>query len=280
MDPQPPGNQASLDRALKPGTLLRVRAQETHAWGIERLFTNHPAPSFEVLFTYRHGAFQPYLDEERSALASFLRAGGGAVFDVSSPESPAADLLRSYEADLGGGRAPAFLRAGQTIPGLSDANLPTDLRQAEFGPEWTVAAGADERQGVMAWRQVGNGTIFFFADPRLIRMKGEKGDRVNRDLLAWAFLKALGGPRSKEDARFGPDWYPKWLAHIHRTFNNPERLLTMDEYVRTISFNAILDASRPLFYTPSKWLDGSIEETTRPHGGSAETRPIILGFRF
>ena len=205
------GSQASLDRALKPGTSMRVRTQENHAWGIERPFTTLPAPSFEVVFTYQHGGFQPYLPGERAALAAFLESGGGAVFDVSSPESPAADLLHAYGAVIGGSPEEVSLRTKDPVPGLAVAELPHDLRQAEFGPEWTVAAGADERRGVLAWRKAGRGTIVLFADPRLLRLKGEKGDRVNRDLLAWAFLKAAGAPRVKEDGRRVP-WEPSGLG--------------------------------------------------------------------
>ena len=46
--------------------------------------------------------------------------------------------------------------------------------------------------------------------------------------MAWVLWSIL-------DARYGPDWYPKWLSHVHRTFNDPRRLLSMDEYIRTVS---------------------------------------------
>ena len=53
------GNQASLQLALTPGTPMRVRAQQNHAFGIERPFTTIPAPAFDVVFTYQHGTYQP-----------------------------------------------------------------------------------------------------------------------------------------------------------------------------------------------------------------------------
>ena len=37
------------------------------------------------------------------------------------------------------------------------------------------------------------------------------------------------------DARYGPAWYPQWLTHVHKKFNDPKRLLTMDEYVLSLS---------------------------------------------
>ena len=48
------------------------------------------------------------------------------------------------------------------------------------------------------------------------------------------------------DARYGADWYPRWLARVHRTYNEPRRLLTMDEYVRTIS-ETVGEDTAPLF---------------------------------
>ena len=30
------------------------------------------------------------------------------------------------------------------------------------------------------------------------------------------------------DARYGEEWYPRWLAHIHRKYNDPKRSVNMD----------------------------------------------------
>ncbi len=48
------------------------------------------------------------------------------------------------------------------------------------------------------------------------------------------------------DARYGPDWYPKWLAHVHGKYNDPARQLTMDEYIISVSETVGEDLS-PLF---------------------------------
>ncbi len=37
----------------------------------------------------------------------------------------------------------------------------------------------------------------------------------------------------------------------------------------------VLDASKALFYAPSRWLDGTTEATTRPHGVSAEKQFLM-----
>ncbi len=93
----------------------------------------------------------------------------------------------------------------------SAADLPKDLRQADLGPEWTVEAGVGERRGAVAWRKVGRGTLVLFADPRLLRVKAEKGERVNVALLEWAVLKASGGTKRKSDGRRIP-WEPEGLG--------------------------------------------------------------------
>jgi hypothetical protein len=231
------GSQASLDRALKPGSPMRVRVQADHAWGIERPFTTLSAPAFDVLFTYQHGAFQPYLPAERAAIKSFLEAGGGVVFDVSAPDAPAADLLRDLGAAIGAAPADAVLRGRDKIPGLPAAEFPRSLKQAELGPGWTVAAGADDRHGALAWRSLGRGTIVLLTDPRLLRLKGEKGDRENTELLRWATLKAAGGPGRKTDGRRLP-WEPEGLGGAFYPDNEMEiggvRVLYSDNQLPSI----------------------------------------------
>ncbi len=205
------GSQASLDRALKPGTAMRVREQGDHAWGLERPFTRLPAPAFDVLLSYQHGGFQPFPAAETAALASFLEGGGGIVFDVSSPDAPAAGLLRGFGAAIGGRTGEIRIRPKDGRLGLASADLPLEMRQAELGPEWTIEAGAGERLGAVAWRKAGRGTIVLLADPGLLRIKDGKDDLVNRELLRWAVLKASGGPRRKSDGRRVP-WEPEGLG--------------------------------------------------------------------
>ncbi len=167
------GSQASLDRALKPGTPMRVRVQDDHAWDLERPVTTLPAPPFDVLLVYQHGAFQPFLSCETDAVSAFLEAGGGTVFDVSSPDAPAAALLRDYGAVLEGRTAEAAvkLRGRGLGPGIAAAGLPRDLRQAALSPEWTIEAGAGGGLGTVAWRKAGRGTLVLLTDARLLRGK-------------------------------------------------------------------------------------------------------------
>ncbi len=206
------GNQASLERALRPGTPMRVRVQADHAWGLERPFTTVPAPAFDVVLTYQHGAFQPYRPAEREALASFLKAGGGVVFDVSSAEAPAAEILRDYGAVIGSESTIAVLRnPAEPVPGLEAADLARPLRQAALGPEWTAAAGRDERHAALAWRRVGRGTIVLLADPTLLRHSAGREERENGALLRFVALKASGGARPKADGRRIP-WEPEGLG--------------------------------------------------------------------
>ncbi|MDD8025357.1 MAG: hypothetical protein PHI34_02505 [Acidobacteriota bacterium] len=231
------GSQASLDRALKQGSPMRVRTQVSHAWDIERPFTAIPAPRFDVLFSYQHGAFQPYPAPERAAIRAFLEAGGGAVFDVSSPDAPAAEILRGYGAVIGGRTGEASIRIKEKAFGLAAADLPKDLRQADLGPEWTVAAGAGDRLGAVAWRKAGPGTIVLISDPRLIRVKDKTGERVNGTLLRWAVLKASGGPRRKTDERRVP-WEPEGLGGAFYPDNEFEvgglRVLASDNQLPSI----------------------------------------------
>jgi hypothetical protein len=206
------GNQASLERALRPGTPMRVRVQADHAWGLERPFTTVPAPAYDVVLIYQHGAFQPYRPAEKEALGAFLEAGGGVVFDVSAADAPAAQLLRDYGAVVGQDAALVKIRAAAgSVPGLEPADLSRPLRQAEFGPGWTVAAGSDERHGALAWRKAGRGTIVLLADPTLLRGKDGRGDRENGVFLRFAILQASGGVRPKTDGRRVP-WEPEGLG--------------------------------------------------------------------
>jgi hypothetical protein len=76
-------------------------------------------------------------------------------------------------------------------------------------------------------------------DPTLdaVDLASVAGDQMrlawDKAWLLWSIL----------DARYGPAWYAQWLAHVHRKFNDPKRLLTMDEYVLSISESVGEDVS-------------------------------------
>ena len=66
--------------------------------------------------------------------------------------------------------------------------------------------------------------------------EGKMGLAWHKVWLIWSML----------DARYGGDWYPKWMAHIHTTYNDPSRALSMDEYLMTVSQTVGEDVA-PLF---------------------------------
>ncbi len=117
------GNQASLHRALVPGTQMRVRDQATHAWNIQRAFTTLPAPAFDVAFLYQHAIVQPYLAEEKAALRKFVEAGGGLVVDASVPGSPLAALLEEYGARLRADTVEVALAVRPVDPGREPGRM-------------------------------------------------------------------------------------------------------------------------------------------------------------
>lgn len=79
-------------------------------------------------------------------------------------------------------------------------------------------------------------------DPLLDRIdlanvgEGQMGLAWEKAWFVWSIM----------DARYGPDWYPKWLAHVHRKYNDPSRRLSMDEYVASVS-EAVGEEVAPLF---------------------------------
>ncbi len=98
-------------------------------------------------------------------------------------------------------------------------------RELGFGPRWPYFDRGLARE-----------------DPTLDKLdlanipKGKMGLAWHKVWFIWSIL----------DARYGEKWYPNWLAHIHRKYNDPSRKLSMDEYVRTISETVGEDVA-PLF---------------------------------
>jgi hypothetical protein len=48
------------------------------------------------------------------------------------------------------------------------------------------------------------------------------------------------------DARYGEQWYPRWMEYLHNTYNDPKRQLTMDECIVSMS-HAVGEDLAPLF---------------------------------
>jgi hypothetical protein len=205
------GNQASLHRALAPGTQMRVRDQATHAWNIQRAFTTLPAPAYDVAFLYQHAIVQPYLPEEKAALRRFLEAGGGAVVDASVPGSPLAALLEEYGARLPADAVEVALLPGQSIPGANPAAWNGPRRAADLSSDWQAVVGGGPNRATVATRRVGKGVIVLLADQQLLRLKIDAKERPHRELLAWAVAKAAGAANPRADERRVP-WEPEGLG--------------------------------------------------------------------
>ncbi|MBM3497903.1 MAG: hypothetical protein FJX74_04450 [Armatimonadetes bacterium] len=198
------GSQASLHRALVAGTPVRVREQGSHAWGTLRPFVQLPAPDLDVVYTYQHAEYQPYLDEERAALRRFVEGGGGLVAEASAPSSPLARLLGEYGARLVADAAEVSPRGEATVEGLGGFDFPRKCRVAEFSPEWRVLLGDGATRGCLASRDLGDGIIVCLTEPQLLHRKTDDGDRPNGELLSWMVTQAAGGGKTRDDERRVP----------------------------------------------------------------------------
>ena len=205
------GNQASLHRALVPGTEMRVRDQATHAWNIQRAFTTIPAPAFDVVFLYQHAIVQPYLPEEKAALRRFVEAGGGLVVDASVPGSPLAALLEEFGARLRADTVDVALLSGQSIPGANPAGWTGTRRTADLSADWQAVVGVSPNRAALASRRVGKGVVLLLADPQLLRLRIDGKERPHTALLSWAVAKAAGGAKARTDERRVP-WEPEGLG--------------------------------------------------------------------
>jgi len=198
------GSQASLSYALVPGTLMRARDQREHAWGTHRPFGETPAPEFDVVFTYQHGEAQPYLDEERAALLSFIEAGGGLVADCISAASPLGRLLAELGVTIDGEQADVDIRPGQGVAGSQHCAFPMKARVADLGPEWEAAIGSSGSRAGLATRRLGKGVIVLIVEPGLLHASVDGHDQVNAELLSWTVTTAARGRRERDDGRRVP----------------------------------------------------------------------------
>lgn len=195
------GNQASLQYALVPGTPMRVRDQEDHAWGGNRPFIQLPAPEFDVVFTYQSGKSQPYLPAERKTLKQFVKAGGGLIMQCSNPEAHLAEVAQAFGSRL----LPdaAEVNSVDDVPGLDALEFPTTMRVAAFSAEWQVVVG-EGGAGALAWRSYGKGTVVLIVDGALAVARVDDRNVPNADLLDWAVRKAAEGASPRDDGRWVP----------------------------------------------------------------------------
>jgi hypothetical protein len=173
---------------------------------------------------------------------------------LPTPPNPGDAYYINLAAGDGGGWAenavtPKMAGTISTKPDAVLSVLAHELAHTMYGPEaadgtpgcrmpawWSEAhAGWFQRK---ATREMGFGERWPYwsrnlanLDPTLdaVDLARVKDDQMrlawDKAWLLWSIL----------DARYGPAWYPQWLAHVHKKFNDRKRLLTMDEYVLSIS---------------------------------------------
>ncbi|NPV46592.1 MAG: hypothetical protein HPY69_06525 [Armatimonadetes bacterium] len=196
------GNQASLNRALTPGTAMRTRSQDSHEWGTYRPFGQLPAPVYDVCYTYQHSRAQPYLPQEVQALRRFVQGGGGLIIEMSNPDTPLARMAESLGARLTPDNGP--VRVKGEVEGLKGFVFPRESRLAQFSDGWEVLVGDDASRGVLAQRKLGAGNILCLTDPGLLHERSGGEDHPNQALLTWMVRRAATGGRDRADERRVP----------------------------------------------------------------------------
>ncbi|MCD6352352.1 MAG: hypothetical protein J7M26_09560 [Armatimonadetes bacterium] len=184
---------------------------------------------------------------------------------LPTPPNPGGDFYIILSAGAGGGWAENVYTPKLAGVISRDHNsilsiLAHELTHTMYGPEakdgtpgcslpgWFSEAHAGWFQRKVG-REMGFGPRWPYYDHGLARQdplldaidlanikEGQMGLAWHKAWLIWSLL----------DARYGESWYPKWLAHIHRKYNDPSRKLSMDEYVKTISETVGEDVA-PLF---------------------------------
>jgi len=202
-------NQASLHHVLAPGTPLRVRDQQVHAFGgnPHRPMVMLPAPEYHVVLTIQSGRYQPYLPEERDALRGFVEEGGGLILIGRHVEGgyPLGELAAELGAEFASDKVEVANRTGEPIPGLPDDAFDDPQTVATVTQEWTVLVGDDAEKALLARRQQGQGTVFVIHDS-LCSTRNDEGRTVPRtELLSWLISEAAAGkPRTTDDERRVP----------------------------------------------------------------------------
>ncbi len=253
------GNQASLHRALTPGTPMRVREQSDHSWGTNRPFTMLPAPAFDVAYTYQGAEYQPYLDEEHAALRQFVESGGGLVMEVPTARSPLGRLAEEYGARVLPDPVEVSARADEAVPGVAGDSLPRSLRVAEFTTDWDVVIADEQQHGALAWRPLGKGVVICLVASELLHAQVEGEDQVNSELLSWLVTKAAQGPKTRDDERrlpweyggLGGAFYPENEMEVGgvRVLYADNQLPDIIELART-RFTEVMDLLQKMLPTP------------------------------
>jgi len=176
------GSHAALDSVIKPGSLCRVRIPVG-----DKLypFAWWPAPKFNVVMTEGGSRDPEYLAEEREALLTYVRAGGGLI--VSGVHSlPDAEAVRMYSLNLLLAEFGAkFIAGTQSFKGQ---RIPI----IEVDENWEVAEKGDSDKPVIVKRRFGNGRIVLLVSRSIFRFNRKNLDDIERkadfitELIKWA----------------------------------------------------------------------------------------------
>ncbi len=179
------GSHATLDTMLTPGEPCRVRipvAAKVHP------FAWWPVPRWNVILTESEAKNPGYLPEEREALRSYIKGGGGLIVSGSRlrPGQEETWSLNVLLADYGAAVLSDRQRyEGQTYPAL------------KVDDEWEVVLKGEGGRPVYARRRFGKGRIvllgssgFFRFDRRNRADTSRKGDFL-ASVITWA---AAGSP--------------------------------------------------------------------------------------
>jgi hypothetical protein len=212
-----------------------------------------------------------YADNQLEALRTAADGGFPDVRDalagmLPTPPNPGDDLYIILAGGDGGGWAENVFTpkvAGTIATDLTAVKsiLAHELAHTMYGPEaydgspgcslpdWWSEAHAGFFQRKVMWK-FGHGAEFgdllagimqwdpLFTAVDLANLReGEVGMAWTKVWFIWRLL----------DLRYGEQWYPNWLAHLHRKYaGDPTHRLTMDEYVVSVS-EALGEDVAPLF---------------------------------
>lgn len=193
------GSQATLSTVLDPTKLSRMRDQRDHRLGTYRPFIWAPNPKFNVVLIYQFGKFQPFLPEERAALADFVRGGGGLVTIGKSDDSgglPLNDLAGDFGAQFSDtpGPAPVEVADDPLVTGLPvPAQAAGRVHTVRVSTDWRPLVKAGDGTAVVAIREFGKGRVCAIGDDAALQWGKKEGEPADIALLARLIKWTAGG---------------------------------------------------------------------------------------
>ncbi len=180
-------SQATLDSALEPGGLSRVRM----TGGDHRPFGWWENAAYNVIVTYQvDSGAQAYLPEEIAAVREFVEAGGGLVMigggrhtEEAAAAWPLNDLAEEFGARFTHRRGPVTrVDTGSPADALA---LPyaAEAGVVDVGQAWETVLSADDG-AALAIRAFGAGRVVALADLDMLKWTGDADVTVNADFLS------------------------------------------------------------------------------------------------